>query len=391
MLRNLGRVLGIIGLLLVAGWLVARFIVASGLDNKMNVVIEHEPYPVSEEARALHADLRVADLHDDMLLWARNPLQRNHRGQTDFPRFRDGRAALQVFTAVTKAPSKLNLSENSADSHDDITTLAIAQGWPVDTWTSLEARARFQARRLHRLAGKDADFVVVLNKQDLADMLARRQDNPAEMGGILGIEGSHPLEGDIKAVDRLYNEGYRLMGLQHFFDNELGGSLHGVSKGGLTEFGRKAVDRMEEKHIVIDVAHSSEQVVRDVLARTTRPILVSHTGIKSLCDTGRNIDDELMQQIADRGGLIGIGFWEAAVCDASPDGVASTIVKAVKLFGEDAIALGSDFDGAVTTEFDYSENAALTDALLRQGLTEGQIRKVMGENEIRYFAEWLPE
>jgi len=152
MLRNLGRVLGIIGLLLVAGWLVARFIVASGLDNKMNVVIEHEPYPVSEEARALHADLRVADLHDDMLLWARNPLQRNHRGQTDFPRFRDGRAALQVFTAVTKAPSKLNLSENSADSHDDITTLAIAQGWPVDTWTSLEARARFQARRLLRLA-----------------------------------------------------------------------------------------------------------------------------------------------------------------------------------------------------------------------------------------------
>ena len=209
---------------------------------------------------------------------------------------------------------------------------------------------------------------------------------------MLATEGAHPLEGKIENLDRLYDAGFRMIGLQHFFDNKLGGSLHGVEKGGLTPFGREVVKRIVEKDMMIDVAHSSLQVVEDVLALTDAPMVVSHTGILSLCENNkRNIPDGLMQKIADRGGLIGIGYWEMAVCDTTPDGIAKMLIYGAEKFGVGAIALGSDFDGAVTTRLDTSELVAITDALLRQGMSEPDIRKVMGENQIAYFLKHLPD
>ena len=158
------------------------------------------------------------------------------------------------------------------------------------------------------------------------------------------------------------------MGLQHFFDNELGGSLHGVSGAGLTEFGKAAVDRAVEKGMIIDLAHSSEATARDVLARSSKPVIVSHTGLKGHCDTARNISDDLMKAIAAHGGLIGAGFWREAACATSPEGIAEQIVYAVNLLGAGHVALGSDFDGTVTTALDASELAALTEALMDAGL-----------------------
>ena len=126
------------------------------------------------------------------------------------------------------------------------------------------------------------------------------------------------------------------------------------------------------------------------MAIAKRPLIVSHTGIQSHCSTPRNISDELMKQIATAGGLIGIGFWESAVCDISPAGIAASIRVAVELFGAEHVALGSDYDGAVMTSFDVSELSRLTDALVQAGLDETTIRKVMGENQIRFFLENLP-
>ena len=186
------------------------------------------------------------------------------------------------------------------------------------------------------------------------------------------------------------------MGLTHFFDNELGGSLHGAGGGdgpgaGLTEFGRQVVTEMQAKGMVIDLAHASPQMARDVLAMEgTRPI-VSHTGIYSQCQTHRNFPDDLMQAIAAKGGVIGIGFWADVTCDASPDGVAKAILAAIRLVGADHVSLGSDYDGAVTVGFDASQLASLTDALLRAGLDEETIAKVMGGNMMRYLAETLPQ
>jgi len=145
-----------------------------------------------------------------------------------------------------------------------------------------------------------------------------------------------------------------------------------------------------EKTIIIDVAHSSEAVVRDVLAITDKPVIISHTGLKGHCDSPRNISDALMKEIAARGGLVGVGFWDGAVCEPTPEGIAGAIAYAVDLLGADHVALGSDFDGTVTAPFDASELGALTQALMDAGLDEETIRAVMGENAIRFFLENLP-
>ena len=204
------------------------------------------------------------------------------------------------------------------------------------------------------------------------------------------MEGAHPLEGELANLDRLYKAGYRLIGLQHFFDNRLGGSLHGVRGLGLSAFGRDVIKRADELEMIIDVAHSSPQVVRETLALTQRPLIVSHTGFNGHCPSRRNISDDLMREITSAGGLIGVGFWEDVICDDSPAGIAAAIEYGVTTFGEDHIALGSDFDGTVTTALDASELAAITQALMDRQMPPDTIRKVMGENAVRFFLENLP-
>jgi microsomal dipeptidase-like Zn-dependent dipeptidase len=361
-------------------------VVPHRVDAKTNVVLPHDPYEVSEAARALHAAIPVADLHADTLLWKRNPAKRQTRGQTDLVRLREGGVAMQVFTAVTKTPNDMNLDENSADS-DALTLLMVAQAWPVRTWFSIYERAAYQAQRLARLERDAPDtFIFVRNADDL-----QRALDAGKLAGVYGIEGAHPLEGKIENIDRLYDEGLRVMGLQHFFDNELGGSLHGQSGAGLTAFGKQAVDAAVAKGMIIDVAHSSEAVVRGVLARSSKPVIVSHTGFKGHCNTARNISDDLMKEIAAHGGLIGAGFWQDAACATTPAGIAAQIFYGINLVGIEHIALGSDYDGAVTTGFDASELAALTQALIDAGLDEASIRAVMGGNAVRFFLENLPQ
>ena len=362
-------------------------VVVPGQDAKMNAVTAHAPYPVSEAAKTLHADMLIVDLHSDSLLWRRNPEKRWERGHVDLPRLREGGVDIQVFSAVTKSPRGLNFDGNDADAPDDIKMLAYVQLWPQRTWNSIYERAAFQAQRLQAIEKRSKNKLVIARKK--SDL------NQADgtLIALLLTEGSHPLEGNIANIARLYDEGYRAMGLQHFFDNELGGSMHGRSQAGLTQFGREAVMEMERRNIMIDVAHSSRQVVRDVLAITKAPIFISHGGTISGCPktANRNLPDEILKQIAARGGLLGVGYFGGAICDISPKGIAKEIIHAVDLLGEDAVALGSDFDGTVTTSLDTSELASITHQLMAQGMAKPQIRKVMGENARRYFADNLPE
>ena len=387
MKRFLKIIFGSLLLIIIGAGLYVFGVVVPGQDAKMNAVTAHAPYPVSEAAKTLHADMLIVDLHSDSLLWRRNPEKRWERGHVDLPRLREGGVGIQVFSAVTKSPRGLNFDGNDADAPDDIKLLAYAQLWPQRTWNSIYERAAFQAQRLQAIEKRSKNKLVIARKK--SDL-----DQPeGTLIALLLIEGSHPLEGDIANIARLYNEGYRAMGLQHFFDNELGGSMHGRSQAGLTKFGREAVLEMERRNIMIDVAHSSRQVVRDVLATVKAPIFISHGGTISGCPktANRNLPDDILKQIAARGGILGVGYFGGAICDISPKGIAKEIIHAVDLLGEDAVALGSDFDGTVTTSLDTSELAAITHELLAQGMAEPQIRKVMGENACRYFAENLPD
>jgi membrane dipeptidase len=384
-LLALAAVLGVAGVLLLGPGMV---------EKGQNRVTPHEPWPVSEAARAMHERLIIGDWHADPLLWGRDLTRRSTRGQMDLPRLIEGNVAVQVFTTVTKSPSGLNYDKNSAASRDDITLLSIVQMRPYRSWFNLTERALVQAAALQRAAEKAPDMLrIIRNRSDLAALLAAREGGAKTVGGILGAEGGHALSGDLANLDRLYDAGFRLMGLTHFFDNELGASLHGETgaDGGLTDFGRAVVQKMVEKHMIIDLAHASPQVVRETLAMVEVPVVVSHTGIYSQCQHHRNIPDDLIKAIADRGGMIGIGFWDEVTCDATPKGIAASIVAAIRLAGEDHVALGSDFDGAVETTFDVSELPALTQALIDAGLDEPVIAKVMGGNMVRFLAQALPE
>ena len=376
----LGRILAL--LIFVAG---VFFTLAPGyVENSRNVVTPHDPYPVSATAQALHQDLLIGDWHADPLLWNRDLSQRGNRGHVDVPRLIEGNVALQVFTAVTKSPAGQNYDHNETDAMDNITLLAVGQLWPVRTWGSLYQRALFQAEKLHTFEERSqGQLRIIRSKADLEAVLADKAAGQSIVGGILGIEGAHPLEGKIENLQGLQDAGYRLIALQHFFDNELGGSLHGTEDHGLTPFGREVVTAVADRGLILDIAHSSVQVARDVLALTDIPVVVSHTGIHSHCPVKRNYPDALMQEIAATGGVIGIGYWADVTCDDSPAGIAKTIKAAIDVVGEDHVSLGSDFDGSVTTAMDTSELAALTHALLEIGLTDTQIRKVMGENMIR--------
>ncbi len=384
------KLLYVIAILVVAGLLYVHFLLPGRLERTFNVNLPHSPYVVSEAAQALHDSLFIADLHSDSLLWKRNLLKESDIGHMDLPRLRAGNVALQVFSATTKSPSGQNYERNEADSRDRITQLAIVSFWPIRTWTSLYERAVYQLDKLHHIA-EESELIVVTSQADMRDLAARRARGEKPIGGVYLIEGAHPLEGDLENLNLLFDQGLRIVGLTHFFDNELGGSLHGVGGTGLTDFGRAVVRRADELGLIIDVAHASPKMVSEVLELSERPVVLSHGGLKGVCGTARNLDDALMRAIAEDGGLIGIGFWDAAVCEVTPQGIARAIRYAIDLMGVEHVALGSDYDGATAVMLDVGELAVLTQAMLDADFTEREIRHVMGENVKRFLLENLPD
>jgi microsomal dipeptidase-like Zn-dependent dipeptidase len=234
-------------------------------------------------------------------------------------------------------------------------------------------------------------LVLIQTKTDLSKFLERRKQEPNIVSGLLAIEGAHALDGDVANVDVLFDAGFRMMSPAHFFDTEMSGSAHGVNKGGLTEKGKEMIRKMEAKKMIVDIAHASPQTIDDVLKIATRPMVVSHTGVKGTCNNTRNLSDEQLKAIAAKGGLIGIGYWDTAVCGTDAKAIAKAIRYTAKLIGVDHVALGSDFDGAVVVPFDTSGLVLLTDALIQEGFNEEEISKIMGGNGIKFLTENLPD
>ena len=149
----------IIVLLLALG---VGFIVGPGIVDRGRNKVEAGPkVAVTDEARALHKTLVIADMHADELLWGRDPLERANHGHVDLPRLQDGNVALQVFSVVTKTPRDMNYDHNTGET-DNITLLAILQRWPMSTWTSLRARAVYQASRLHDAVARSNGALVLI-------------------------------------------------------------------------------------------------------------------------------------------------------------------------------------------------------------------------------------
>jgi membrane dipeptidase len=384
------KVFIVLGAILLAALGLFFFFLPGYVGRRMNATIEGPPYEASERAKALHKTLLVADLHADTLMWDRDLLSRGDWGHVDLPRLVEGNVAAQAFTVVTKTPRGMNIDSNSGDT-DNITLLALAERWPITSWINLTERALYQARRLQEASARSNGKLVILRTgQDVTNFIERRKQDTEIVGGFLGLEGAHALEGDLNNLDRLYDAGFRMIGLAHFFDNEMAGSAHGVDKYGLTDKGRELVWRMEEKRVLIDLAHASPETIDNVLRIAAQPVIVSHTGVKGTCDNRRNLSDDQLKAIANTGGIVGIGFWDTAVCGRDAAAIAKAIRHAANIMGADHVALGSDYDGAVEAPFDATGIVQVTDALLREGFNEDEIRKIMGENVIRTLQLYLP-
>ena len=361
------------------------------IDAQMNSVASPPPYPASASAQKLHQGLFVADLHDDALLWERDLLKRYDYGHSDLPRMLEGRLGLQVFSTVTKTPRGLNMESNSADS-DNITLLAMAQRWPRETWSSLLQRALYQAQKLQDAAdASEGRLVLIRSRADLARFIEAWDKDPQRVAGLLATEGLQPIENQLENIDALYAAGFRIAGLTHFFDNEVGGSAHGMEKGGLTPLGRQVIARLEEKSMLVDLAHASRPLIDDVLAMATRPVLVSHTGVEGTCAGTRNLSDKHLQAIAATGGVIGIGYWSTAVCDTSVAAIVKAIRYTADKVGVEHVALGSDFNGTVHTPFDVTGLAQITEGLQTAGFDNDAIAAIMGGNVQRLLLTSLPE
>jgi len=368
--------------------------VPAALERHYNTVHPRVHPTPSARAIALHRRLTIVDLHADSLLWARDLDRRSRRGHVDVPRLIDGNVAIEAFTVVTKTPRGLN-NERNDDRSDMITALAIVERWPPRTWNSLRERALYQARKLQDSAARSQGRLTILRtRADVASYLDRRRTQPAITAGLLGLEGAHALEGDLGAVDTLFAAGFRMIAPTHFFDNEWAGSAHGVDKGGLTERGCALVRRLEERRILLDLAHASPRTIADAVALAQRPVVVSHTGVKGTCDNVRNLSDDELRGVARTGGVIGIGFWgrrgEGAVCGEDAGAVARAIRYAVDVAGVDHVGLGSDWDGTVSVPFDAAGLVELTDALLAAGFSDEDVTKVMGGNAVRLLSTALP-
>ncbi|GAA2085576.1 dipeptidase [Aeromicrobium tamlense] len=360
------------------------------VENSMNRMADTDLAEPDRETVALHDSLFIADLHSDTLMWNRDLLDRSDRGHMDLPRLQDGNVGLQVFSSVSKTPKNQNYDSNPADT-DNITLLAILQLQPPRTWTSLVERSLYHAEKLQdAVADSEGELRFIRSRDDLDRLVADREAGKNVTGALFSLEGLQSLEGDLDNLGRLFGAGARMAGFTHFFDNEVSGSMHGEGKGGLTDLGREAFAEMERRGMVVDIAHASHPAIAEMLELATKPVVASHGGVQATCDVNRNLTDDEIRGVAATGGVVGIGYWDAAVCELTPAAVVDAIEHVIEVGGLETAALGSDYDGATKVAWDTSDIAVVTQELRDRGHSDEDIAAIMGGNTLRVLRAVLP-
>lgn len=323
-----------------------------------------------EEARLLHDEIVVFDLHADTpkLMHRlgydiaarherRRPRQASYFGHVDLPRMREGGLAAQVFGLWTfpypergcarSVHGQLDALDRAVDKHPD------------------------QIERC--LSGDDV----------------RRAHRTGKVAALAGIEGGQALEGSLEHLADFATRGVRTLGLVHFSVNAIATPAYGVgarAERGLTDFGRDVIAEMNRLGMIVDLAHINRTGFFEALAASAHPVLVTHTGVAGVHAHWRNIDDEQLRALGQRGGAAGIIFAPRYLGGRTVDAVVDHIVHVIDVAGEDVPALGSDFDGFVIPPSgleDASMLPQLTSALSARGLSRRALEKVMGGNALR--------
>lgn len=364
----------------------------------------------------LHHDAVVCDLHVDTLQRiAKGESLAAHGGHLDLARMRRGGIDLQFF-ALWPDPIYLPRSAGERDRSYE------------RTCALLDAFDR--AMREH----PDA-IAPVRTASEARRVLASRR-----IAAALGVEGGHAIENDLGKLEELYRRGVRYMGLTWNNTNDWADAakeetLQGTRHGGLTAFGERVVQRMNELGMIVDLSHSAESTFWHVLRVSKAPVMASHSDCWAISPHFRNLKDEQIRALAARGGIIGINFycsflsaefmhkqmaaeerlkpeieameaqhpydfpvqselgWAMLRAEMGPVPVPATLIvdhvaHIVRLVGADHVALGSDFDGTSALPDDLQDAGAMprvTHLLHERGFAEPDIRKILGENVLRFF------
>lgn len=241
------------------------------------------------------------------------------------------------------------------------------------------------------------------------------------MSALLTVEEGGICEGKLERLRELHARGVRMMTLTWNYPNELGypasvderwreeagkgGSDEEAflkrslarrenSEKGLTERGRDFVQEMEELGMIVDLSHLSDEGAREVLKLTTKPLVASHSNARAVCDHARNLPDDLIRQIGERGGCIGLNFFEKFVGKAGHEileGLAEHAWHIVNMGGEECLGLGSDFDGIIRGEILQGAQSIwlLWEKLKESGFTERQLDGIFAGNVLRMYREML--
>jgi membrane dipeptidase len=277
-------------------------------------------------------------------------------------------------------------------------------------------------------------------------VLARTADDvrhahaQGKIAALMGVEGGHMIGNDIRIVRIFADLGVRYMTLSHFYNDEWAdSSTDKPAHNGLTDFGKDIVREMNRQGILVDISHVSDKTFYDALEVSKAPLLASHSSCRALCNHVRDMSDDMIKALAAKGGVIQINYEKSFIDQAYKDAydketggvvehmseltkncnndeacisremakvqqkltaegklphvswerIIDHIDHAVKLVGAEHVGLGSDFDGADMPEGmeDCSKLPKITEALLRKGYSEGDIRKILGENTLRVMEQ----
>lgn len=238
---------------------------------------------------------------------------------------------------------------------------------------------------------------IITNKYELENYF---ESEGKSLGIILAIEDASCLEGNIENIYKLYNNGIRIIGLTWNGKNEVatGVDYSNSEDDGLTNFGQEIVKKMNEMGIIIDVSHLSEKSFFDVMKFTTKPVIASHSCSKSLCNHKRNLTDEQIKLISNKGGIIGINLYRDFLSVDRNEANIECVIKHIKhiceIGGNRCIAIGSDYDGISknNTAIGLEDNSKLIDLaihLRKDGFTEDAIDNIMWKNQLEFLKREL--
>lgn len=212
----------------------------------------------------------------------------------------------------------------------------------------------------------------------------------SRIAAVLSIEGGDALQGELSALRMFYKLGVRSICLTWNYRNEIAdGVLDGLSGGGLTPFGKKAIEEMNSLGMLIDLSHLSERGFWDVMEITGSPVIVSHSNARAVCGHVRNLTDDQIRAVRQNGGVIGINFYPSFLNDSEKAEI-SDIVRHIEymasLIGCENIGLGADFDGVECLPegiCGIQDTEKVFNELLKLNYSEESINKIAGTNFLR--------